>query len=103
MLSLFTLFSLHLSLARFKYFDDLFQLKCGACGQIGHMRTNKDCPLFAGEKSGPKEKEKPAPIAPVAITEEEEAEMERSNLPDDAELTHVEGTKMKFSKTLLDQ
>lgn len=23
------------------------QLKCGACGQVGHMRTNKECPLYA--------------------------------------------------------
>ena len=23
------------------------QIKCGACGQVGHMRTNRICPLFA--------------------------------------------------------
>lgn len=22
------------------------KLKCGACGQVGHMRTNKACPLY---------------------------------------------------------
>ena len=67
------------------------------------MRTNKDCPLFAGEKSGPKEKEKPAPVPPVAITEEEEVEMERANLVDNEALINMEGTKMKFSKALLEQ
>ena len=80
----------------------LFQLKCGACGQIGHMRTNKDCPLFAGEKSGPKEKEKPAPIQ-VAVTEEEENEMEQSILNEGNLIKNHEGTKMSFSRALLDQ
>ncbi|KAH3836107.1 hypothetical protein DPMN_109477 [Dreissena polymorpha] len=22
-------------------------MKCGACGQTGHMRTNKECPKFS--------------------------------------------------------
>ena len=72
----------------------VFQLKCGACGQIGHMRTNKECPLY----------QKAAPSAPVAVamTEEQEEEIERSALPDD-ELINVEGTKVKISKTLLEQ
>jgi len=26
------------------------KLKCGACGQTGHMRTNKTCPKFTGEE-----------------------------------------------------
>merc|ERR1711936_1147716 len=25
-------------------------LKCGACNQVGHMRTNKACPKFTGEE-----------------------------------------------------
>merc|ERR1719354_807772 len=28
------------------------KLKCGACGQTGHMRTNKTCPKFTGEECG---------------------------------------------------
>ena len=28
------------------------KLKCGACGQTGHMRTNKTCPKFTGEEGG---------------------------------------------------
>ncbi|KAL7675914.1 hypothetical protein ACOME3_002173 [Neoechinorhynchus agilis] len=27
-----------------------FTMKCGACGSIGHMRTNRACPLYAGRK-----------------------------------------------------
>merc|ERR1719342_30506 len=26
------------------------KLKCGACGQVGHMKTNKACPKFQGEE-----------------------------------------------------
>lgn len=32
---------------KFKLKPDL-KLKCGACGQVGHMRTNKACPLYTG-------------------------------------------------------
>jgi len=35
---------------KFKLKPDL-KLKCGACGQVGHMRTNKACPLYTGMQS----------------------------------------------------
>lgn len=26
--------------------DKVLKLKCGACGQVGHMKSNKDCPYY---------------------------------------------------------
>ena len=36
------------------------QIKCGACGQVGHMRTNRVCPLFGQVV--------PEPVAPPIVT-----------------------------------
>ncbi|XP_029644075.1 transcription initiation factor TFIID subunit 1 isoform X1 [Octopus sinensis] len=71
----------------------LLKLKCGACGQIGHMRTNKECPLY--QKVGPS-----APVQ-VAMTEEQEEEEEK-NLLSDHDLINVEGTKIVISKNLVE-
>lgn len=70
------------------------KLKCGACGQIGHMRTNKECPMY--NKSGPSA----APVQ-VAMTEEQEEEEEKSLLQND-DLIKVEGTRVMFSKNLVE-
>ncbi|XP_061189439.1 transcription initiation factor TFIID subunit 1-like isoform X1 [Saccostrea echinata] len=70
------------------------KLKCGACGQIGHMRTNKECPMY--NKSGPST----APVQ-VAMTEEQEEEEEKSLLQND-DLIKVEGTRIMFSKNLVE-
>merc|ERR1719411_1704523 len=48
------------------------KLKCGACNQVGHMKTNKACPKFQGEEFeginiGPRN---------VAMTLEDEERME---------------------------
>ncbi|XP_041357029.1 transcription initiation factor TFIID subunit 1-like isoform X3 [Gigantopelta aegis] len=69
------------------------KMRCGACGQIGHMRTNKECPMYnkLGSSSAP---------VTVAMTEEQEEEEEK-NLPHEDELINVEGTKIKLSKTIL--
>ena len=69
------------------------QLKCGACGSIGHMRTNKNCPLY--QESGT-----PGSIQ-VAMTDEQVAEHEL-NMPQD-DLVKVEGTKITLGKAFLDQ
>lgn len=62
------------------------KLKCGACGQVGHMRTNKECPLYAGPgKLGPQS------AVNVALTEEEEEKVEKQVIPSDENLVHVEG------------
>ncbi|KAK3745312.1 hypothetical protein QZH41_017177 [Actinostola sp. cb2023] len=43
------------------------KLKCGACGAIGHMRTNKNCPLYQDTN--------PSSVS-VAMTDEQVAEEE---------------------------
>uniref|UniRef100_T1J1P4 Transcription initiation factor TFIID subunit 1 n=1 Tax=Strigamia maritima TaxID=126957 RepID=T1J1P4_STRMM len=68
------------------------KLKCGACGAIGHMRTNKTCPLYQIST--------PLPPVPVAMTEEQEEEEEKTGIEDD-DLVNVEGTKLVLSKQLV--
>ncbi|KAJ8935569.1 hypothetical protein NQ318_001563 [Aromia moschata] len=70
------------------------KLKCGACGNVGHMRTNKACPLYQNS-SGTN-----APIN-VAMTEEQEEDIERQLNTDDEDLVNVDGTKVKLSGKLL--
>ena len=53
------------------------QLKCGACGAIGHMRTNKFCPLYYQTNAPPSN--------PVAMTEEQEEELEKTVIHNDNE------------------
>lgn len=69
------------------------KLKCGACGQVGHMRTNKACPLYTSTT--------PAPSLNVALTEEQEEEIEKELNADDEDLVNVDGTKVKLSGKLL--
>ena len=73
------------------------QLKCGACGQIGHMRTNKECPLYHRLEGSAST----APIT-VAMSEEQEEALEKSDLVDQ-DLINVEGTKVTISKQLVKQ
>ncbi|CRK95113.1 CLUMA_CG008591, isoform A [Clunio marinus] len=71
------------------------KLKCGACGQVGHMRTNKACPKYTGIIP---------PVSPVqvALTEEQEEEYEKELLGvEDEDLVNVDGTKVKLSSKLL--
>ncbi|KAK2177894.1 hypothetical protein NP493_573g01008 [Ridgeia piscesae] len=71
------------------------KLKCGACGQIGHMRTNKECPLYHRLEGSAST----APIT-VAMSEEQEEALEKSDLVDQ-DLINVEGTKVTISKQLV--
>ncbi|XP_046667690.1 transcription initiation factor TFIID subunit 1 [Homalodisca vitripennis] len=69
------------------------KLKCGACGNVGHMRTNKACPLYQGSSHNP-------PLN-VAMTEEQEEEIEKQLNADDEDLVNIDGTKVKLSSKLL--
>ena len=73
------------------------KLKCGACGQKGHMRTNKACPKFvAGEFSEPMN---------VAMTVEDEEQLEKKlneGNPEE-ELVNVDGTKVKLAGKIVKQ
>ncbi|XP_077597107.1 transcription initiation factor TFIID subunit 1 isoform X3 [Stigmatopora nigra] len=71
------------------------KLKCGACGAIGHMRTNKFCPLYYQTNA--------LPSNPVAMTEEQEEELEKTVIHNDnEELIKVEGTKIVLGKQLIE-
>ncbi|KAL1130727.1 hypothetical protein AAG570_011968 [Ranatra chinensis] len=70
------------------------KLKCGACGNVGHMRTNKACPMYSGP-------DKPLPPMSVALTEEQEEEFEKQLNTDDEDLVNVDGTKVKLSSKLI--
>ncbi|XP_043674036.1 transcription initiation factor TFIID subunit 1 isoform X1 [Vespula pensylvanica] len=69
------------------------KLKCGACGNVGHMRTNKACPLYQNNVTT-------APVN-VAMTEEQEEEIEKQLNTDDQDLVNVDGTKVKLSSKLI--
>ncbi|KAG8508204.1 Transcription initiation factor TFIID subunit 1, partial [Galemys pyrenaicus] len=72
------------------------KLKCGACGAIGHMRTNKFCPLYYQTNAPPSN--------PVAMTEEQEEELEKTVIHNDnEELIKVEGTKIVLGKQLIER
>ncbi|KAJ8028294.1 Transcription initiation factor TFIID subunit 1 [Holothuria leucospilota] len=73
------------------------KMKCGACGQMGHMRTNKECPMYDKK---PRENQ---PSVLVAMTEEQEERMEQE-LPveEDDALVKTEGTKIVLAKSVLD-
>lgn len=70
------------------------KLKCGACGNVGHMRTNKACPLYQNSIANS------APVN-VAMTEEQEEEIEKQLNTDDQDLVNVDGTKVKLSSKLI--
>nr|XP_028570735.1 transcription initiation factor TFIID subunit 1 isoform X2 [Podarcis muralis] len=68
----------------------LEKIKCGACGSSGHMKNNKICPAKL-------------PSKPVAMTVEQEEELEKTIIPtDDSELIKVEGTKIVLGKQLVE-
>ncbi|KAJ8968633.1 hypothetical protein NQ317_014759 [Molorchus minor] len=70
------------------------KLKCGACGNVSHMRTNKACPSYQNTTGTN------APIN-VAMTEEQEEDIEKQLNTDDEDLVNVDGTKVKLSGKLL--
>merc|ERR1719232_2168226 len=72
------------------------KLKCGACNQVGHMRTNKACPKWTGEEG----EDCPENIN-VAMTIEEEIKLEKNFDENTEELVNVDGTKVKFSEKVL--
>ncbi|KAJ0177252.1 hypothetical protein K1T71_007261 [Dendrolimus kikuchii] len=67
------------------------KLKCGACGQVGHMRTNKACPLYTSGGGGG------APSPPDTDAEPPPLD------PDDDEMGYVDGTKLTLSSKLIKQ
>ncbi|XP_073945377.1 TATA-box binding protein associated factor 1 isoform X2 [Choristoneura fumiferana] len=63
------------------------KLKCGACGQVGHMRTNKACPLYTGSMGG-------GPASPP------ETDVEPIPEPDDEDTGYIDGVKLTLPKAI---
>lgn len=71
------------------------KLKCGACGNVGHMRTNKACPLYQNSIGGM------SSSMNVAMTEEQEEEIEKQLNTEEQDLVNIDGTKVKLSSKLI--
>ncbi|VBB26358.1 unnamed protein product [Acanthocheilonema viteae] len=74
---------------------NLLKMRCSACHGTGHMKTNKNCPLYG--KDPTKTIKTVGDIHPVALTDEQ---LEKMAVPS-GELIAVEGTKLKISRKLL--
>lgn len=59
------------------------------------MRTNKECPQYNRSAN--------LPSVPVAVTEEQEEEIEAELNLVDQDLINVEGTKLKISKQVIER
>ncbi|XP_067125089.1 transcription initiation factor TFIID subunit 1-like [Centruroides vittatus] len=66
-------------------------MKCGACGVVGHIRTNKICPMYQPQPSAVR----------IAMTEEEEKEA--SDVLNENALVKVEDTKLVLSKKFMER
>ena len=63
-------------------------MKCSACGGRGHMKTNKNCPMYKNTS------------VTVAPTDNDLAQQEASLSQDD--LIKVEGTKVVLNRALVE-
>ncbi|KAL4704937.1 hypothetical protein ACJJTC_013394 [Scirpophaga incertulas] len=67
------------------------KLKCGACGNVGHMRTNKACPLYTVSMGG-------GPPSPQELDVEAPPEMDEDDLGG-----YVDGTKLTLPSKFVKQ
>ncbi|KAI6651645.1 Transcription initiation factor TFIID subunit 1 isoform X9 [Oopsacas minuta] len=74
--------------------------KCSACGEIGHLRSNRSCTLYE-RKSGRGGYKKGR--LHVAMTEEEQDKLVTEYLGLEDDLVRAEGVKLHFSKKLVDE
>ena len=70
------------------------KLKCGACGETGHMKTNKACPKYVEEF--PEGTSQPLTVA-MTEKDEEEKEKRLQELDANEQLVNVDGTKVRVS------
>ncbi|XP_065225060.1 transcription initiation factor TFIID subunit 1 isoform X2 [Planococcus citri] len=69
------------------------KVKCGACGATGHMRTNRACPQY--------QLNAPPPPVNVALTQEQENEIQKQMNNEVEDLVNVDGTKLTISGKLI--
>lgn len=78
------------------------KLKCGACGEVGHMRTNKACPLYTGpDRLPPTSSQTSSNQGPAEDPEDDYDRDMYDDEVDEEDLVNVEGTKVKLSSKLL--
>ncbi|KAL3087271.1 hypothetical protein niasHT_020534 [Heterodera trifolii] len=74
------------------------KITCSACGEIGHMKTNRHCPLY-GKEEDLASKTVGEICQPTTSKLSEVPDEEGDRLPS-GELIEVEGTRLKISKKL---
>ncbi|CAD5115481.1 DgyrCDS4450 [Dimorphilus gyrociliatus] len=84
--------------------EQMLKLKCGACGAVGHMRTNKVCPLYKGGGTASGTSSATPTITNTSSTPKmsgkQHDDVESKSLVDE-DLINVEGTKLVISKQLV--
>ncbi len=65
------------------------QMKCSACGQRGHMKTNRTCPSF----------NRSIAVAPT----DQELEQHEAELSSQVDLVKVEGTKVILNRAVVER
>ena len=74
-------------------------MKCGACGELGHMRTNRYCPMYTRNHGGAASS---VASSDVGMTEEEEDEIERRQQHrHHGSLSKIDGLKLTMSKEVI--
>uniref|UniRef100_A0A5S6Q4V2 Bromo domain-containing protein n=1 Tax=Trichuris muris TaxID=70415 RepID=A0A5S6Q4V2_TRIMR len=73
----------------------LLKMRCSACGAKGHMKTNKNCPLYGKVKYYAQSLAQPED---VEVEVDEELRMPKT----EKNLVSVEGTKVKLSKLVVE-
>ena len=76
--------------------------KCSACGEIGHLRSNRSCPLYERKSGSGRGGVNKRPRLQVAMTEEEQDKLVAESLGKEDGLVRMEGVKMVFSKALVE-
>ena len=76
--------------------------KCSACGEIGHLRSNRSCPLYERKSGSGRGGMHKRPRLQVAMTEEEQDKLVAESLGKEDDLVRTEGVKVVFSKTLVE-
>nr|XP_018899978.1 PREDICTED: transcription initiation factor TFIID subunit 1-like [Bemisia tabaci] len=69
------------------------KLKCGACGQVGHMRTNKTCPLYSATGG--------VPLSSLQQADEPIEDMPREINKEEEDLVNIDGTKLTVSSKVI--
>jgi transcription initiation factor TFIID subunit 1 len=75
----------------------LLKMRCSACGGNGHMKTNKNCPLYGKDSARGNNPLAEKTVGEICSTSTGD---ELESIPS-GELIAVEGTKLKLSKKLM--